>query len=129
MYSAFTHSCHSALPASVLDEEEDDDEEEIVGESRDDERSGTRYNVCGRLMSFCDFIADIQKVLLVPHYLRPRRDVCCDVVNRLVGISAASNTSLLTFVVQERGQGGRWQSRRRRVYRKVRGCYVDARRV
>jgi len=33
-----------ALPASVLDEEEDDDEDEIIGESRDDERSGTRYN-------------------------------------------------------------------------------------
>jgi len=34
-----------ALPASVLDEEDDDDEEEgVVGESRDDERSGTRYN-------------------------------------------------------------------------------------
>ncbi|KAF9787431.1 serine incorporator/TMS membrane protein [Thelephora terrestris] len=33
-----------ALPASVLDEEEEDDDEEIVGESRDDERSGTRYN-------------------------------------------------------------------------------------
>lgn len=34
-----------ALPASVLDEEEDDDDDdEILGESRDDERSGTRYN-------------------------------------------------------------------------------------
>ncbi|KAK7449762.1 Membrane protein tms1 [Stygiomarasmius scandens] len=34
-----------AIPASALEEEQDDDEEdEIVGENRDDERSGTRYN-------------------------------------------------------------------------------------
>jgi hypothetical protein len=44
----FTHSYHSALPASVLDEEEDDDDDDddtVVGDSRDDERSGTKYNV------------------------------------------------------------------------------------
>lgn len=35
----------SAIPASALDEE-DEDEDDIVGDSRDDERSGTRYNVC-----------------------------------------------------------------------------------
>lgn len=40
-----THFYRSALPPSVLDEEEEDDDEEIVGESRDDERSGTKYNV------------------------------------------------------------------------------------
>lgn len=35
-----------AIPASALDEEEDDDDDdEVVGEARDDERSGTRYNV------------------------------------------------------------------------------------
>ncbi|KZT07751.1 TMS membrane protein/tumor differentially expressed protein [Laetiporus sulphureus 93-53] len=33
-----------AIPASALDEEEDEDEDEIVGETRDDERTGTRYN-------------------------------------------------------------------------------------
>ncbi|PFH52891.1 hypothetical protein AMATHDRAFT_55722 [Amanita thiersii Skay4041] len=33
-----------AIPASALDEESWDEEEEEVGESRDDERSGTRYN-------------------------------------------------------------------------------------
>lgn len=49
--SSFIHFHHSALPASVLDEEDDDDDDdEIVGESRDDERSGTRYNVRGWLV-------------------------------------------------------------------------------
>jgi len=33
-----------AIPASALDEEEEDEEDEEVGETRDDERSGTRYN-------------------------------------------------------------------------------------
>jgi len=33
-----------AIPASALREEEEDDEDEELGESRDDERSGTRYN-------------------------------------------------------------------------------------
>ncbi|RDB31006.1 Membrane protein TMS1 [Hypsizygus marmoreus] len=34
-----------AIPASALEEEqEDEDEDDIVGEARDDERSGTRYN-------------------------------------------------------------------------------------
>ncbi len=36
-----------AIPASALNEPESDDEDdEVVGEMRDDERSGTRYNVC-----------------------------------------------------------------------------------
>jgi hypothetical protein len=43
----FTHFRNSALPASVLDEDDEDDDEELVGESRDDERSGTKYNVRG----------------------------------------------------------------------------------
>ena len=54
--SNFTHFRPSALPASVLDEEDDDDDEEVIGESRDDERSGTRYNVRGLLTSFRDCI-------------------------------------------------------------------------
>ncbi|KAG7092273.1 hypothetical protein E1B28_008635 [Marasmius oreades] len=33
-----------AIPASALNEEEEEEEEEIVGEARDDERFGTRYN-------------------------------------------------------------------------------------
>lgn len=38
----------SAIPASALDEDEEEDEDEVVGEARDDERTGTRYNVCWR---------------------------------------------------------------------------------
>ncbi|KAF9523557.1 serine incorporator/TMS membrane protein [Crepidotus variabilis] len=33
-----------AIPASALNEVEDEDEEEVIGEMRDDERTGTRYN-------------------------------------------------------------------------------------
>ncbi|KAG6820480.1 hypothetical protein H0H93_016542 [Arthromyces matolae] len=33
-----------AIPASALQEEDEEEEEDVVGESRDDERSGTRYN-------------------------------------------------------------------------------------
>ncbi|KAG6826759.1 hypothetical protein H0H92_014549 [Tricholoma furcatifolium] len=33
-----------AIPASALDEEDSDDEDGVVGDTRDDERSGTRYN-------------------------------------------------------------------------------------
>lgn len=33
-----------AIPASALDEDDEDDEDEVVGEARDDERTGTRYN-------------------------------------------------------------------------------------
>jgi len=36
----------SAIPASALNELDDDEEDEVVGETRDDERTGTRYNVC-----------------------------------------------------------------------------------
>jgi len=32
-----------AIPASALEEEDDDDDDDIVGEARDDERTGTRY--------------------------------------------------------------------------------------
>lgn len=35
----------SAIPASALDEDEEEEEDEVVGEMRDDERTGTRYNV------------------------------------------------------------------------------------
>ena len=39
----------SALPASALNEgldDEDEDDDEISGDERDDEKTGTRYNVC-----------------------------------------------------------------------------------
>jgi len=39
----------SALPASALDDPESDDEEEVTGIERDDERSGTKYNVSVRM--------------------------------------------------------------------------------
>ena len=39
---------HRAIPASALDEEEEDEDDEPVGETRDDERTGTRYNVSVR---------------------------------------------------------------------------------
>ena len=39
-------SCYSAIPASALNEDDDDDDDGTVNDVRDDERSGTRYNVC-----------------------------------------------------------------------------------
>jgi hypothetical protein len=39
------NGCLSAIPASALDEEDEDEDDEPVGDTRDDERSGTRYNV------------------------------------------------------------------------------------
>jgi len=33
-----------AIPASALDDDDDDDDDEIDRETRDDERTGTRYN-------------------------------------------------------------------------------------
>jgi hypothetical protein len=39
------NSASRAIPASALDEE-DDDEDDEYSDSHDDERSGTRYNVC-----------------------------------------------------------------------------------
>ena len=41
-----TDEVYRAIPASALDEEEDEDEDfGPTGEDRDDEKSGTRYNV------------------------------------------------------------------------------------
>lgn len=49
LVSHFVHALLyvSAIPASALDEEDsdDNDEDDTMGETRDDERSGTRYNV------------------------------------------------------------------------------------
>jgi hypothetical protein len=44
-FHTLTKTWGSAIPASALDEEEEDVEDEELGETRDDERSGTRYNV------------------------------------------------------------------------------------
>lgn len=46
-YFVITQMHSRAIPASALDEDDEDDEDadEVVGETRDDERSGTRYNV------------------------------------------------------------------------------------
>lgn len=35
----------SAIPASALDEDFDEEDNDVSGEERDDEKSGTRYNV------------------------------------------------------------------------------------
>lgn len=40
---------HSAIPASALNEDDEEEEEEDFGESRDDEKSGTRYSVCSAI--------------------------------------------------------------------------------
>jgi hypothetical protein len=45
LYFWIHHYSHSAIPASALEEQESDDEDEEIDEGRDDERSGTRYNV------------------------------------------------------------------------------------
>lgn len=68
-----------AIPASALNEEEDEEDDEAVGEMRDDERSGTRYNV-RRIYFALSFFDTYQSkssftVFLVPHYLRHRRYV------------------------------------------------------
>jgi len=41
----FIEGCsYSAIPASALNEEDDEDEDDV--DAVDDERTGTRYNVC-----------------------------------------------------------------------------------
>ncbi|EAU85557.1 membrane protein [Coprinopsis cinerea okayama7 len=42
-----------AIPASALNEFDDDDEEDVVGEERDDEKTGTRYNYSWFHIIFC----------------------------------------------------------------------------
>jgi hypothetical protein len=42
----------SAIPASALDED-DDDEDDGSNDVCDDERSGTRYNVCHSIIAYC----------------------------------------------------------------------------
>lgn len=64
-----------AIPASALNEEEEDEEEEELGETRDDERSGTRYNVRIYALFFVACTDKIFPVRLVPHHLRHCGDV------------------------------------------------------
>lgn len=44
-YSNLQNGVLRAIPASALKDDDDDDEDDY-GDSHDDERSGTRYNVC-----------------------------------------------------------------------------------
>src|ERR1700691_1190060 len=78
----------SAIHASALDEEEEDDDDEEIGEGRDDERSGTRYNVW--TLSYLDRPGRsdslLTAVLLVPCHLRDRYDVRGNAIDRLVRI-------------------------------------------
>lgn len=77
---------YSAIPASALDEEDDEDDDgDAIGEGRDDERTGTRYNVSlyWKLSMHSD-PPPPPPVLLVPCYLCNRCHVCCHVADRLV---------------------------------------------
>ena len=90
------NATRSAIPASALDEEyQDDDDDEPSGESRDDERSGTRYNVSSRSLFPCSLERRHSNYFLFPHlsfcavYMVPRHlrnwcDVCRDAPHRLV---------------------------------------------
>lgn len=86
---------------------EDDDEDEVTGDSRDDERSGTRYNV--RLSTLCPFYRVLTcpwlTVRLVPRHLRHWRHVRRDAAYRLVCSTSFSPRSYaLIHAPQERGQ-------------------------
>ena len=75
-----SHQIPSAIPASALDEEEDEDEDDAVGEARDDERTGTRYNVC------C-----LPKLFLISRSTNLVLVVPCHLCNRIYVCSYASN--------------------------------------
>ena len=83
-----------AIPASALNEDEDEDDDGISGDERDDERSGTRYNVGISLSPW--FIRNLLTdsthltVLLVPCDIRHRCDVRCDASYGLVRLSPSS---------------------------------------
>lgn len=77
-----------SLPASVLDEPEDEDDEieAAIGEERDDERGGTKYNVCHclRVQSGLWWEHADPLVFLVPHHLCHGGHVCGWPSDRLV---------------------------------------------
>jgi hypothetical protein len=77
----------SAIPASALDEENDDDDDESgspVGDERDDERTGTKYNVSHNISRLCLLLTSFEStVCLVPHHLCPRLHVCRHASHRL----------------------------------------------
>ena len=77
-------SPYSAIPESALNEEETDDEDEDMGEARDDERSGTRYNVRFSFRFLLLSLTMCPKVRLVPHHLRHRGHVRRNAAYRLV---------------------------------------------
>ena len=62
----------------------EEEEEEVVGEARDDERTGTRYNVRRHFLSALSVSPNVPLVLMVPCYLRNGRDVCRCPADRLV---------------------------------------------
>lgn len=71
-------SSHRAIPASALNEDDDEDEDGVVGDMRDDERTGTRYNVSIFLVALAlfDVYSLCSTVLVVPRYLCYWCDVC-----------------------------------------------------
>lgn len=76
---------NSAIPASALDEDEDEDEDDTGGDSRDDERSGTRYNVSLYALQYARILISRPCIVhLVPRHLRHRGDVCGHASHRLV---------------------------------------------
>jgi hypothetical protein len=73
----------------VLDEPESDDEDEVTGVERDDERTGTKYNVSAGIRLDCPENGDLpyaylDTVLLVPCHLCHGRHVCSWIAHRLV---------------------------------------------
>jgi len=71
-----------AIPRSALNEGDDEEDDDDYGESRDDERSGTRYNV--RPLEHRSGSSDTLSVFLVPYHLCTWRHVRGDAAHRLV---------------------------------------------
>lgn len=93
----------SAIPASALDEEEEDEEDDDIGEARDDERSGTRYNVCSAIHRHLIASIDILlAVFVVPCHIRHRRHVCSDAPDGLV--SSPSQIPLVPYLTLSRSR-------------------------
>ena len=80
----FSFALPSAIPAAALNEEDEDEEDEDIGEDRDDERSGTRYNVSFTYFVYIDDFSPACTVCLVPHHLRYRSYVRRHAAHRLV---------------------------------------------
>lgn len=73
-----------AIPASALQsmqEDSDDEEDGVVGEERDDERTGTRYNVRLRCSDLIHVTNADSLVFLVPYHLCDGCNVYCHALN------------------------------------------------